>query len=78
MKAKDLYQQGVSKAEEKARRLRAEQNQRVLREQMAEKLHRDCVADTVMSESEQRFMKPLLDNAKATVGTARPLDISFG
>ena len=77
VKAKDLHQRSLEQAADKTRRLKAKENQRVLREQMAEKMHRDCIADTIMTNTEQKLNKPLLQEAQESVGTARPMAISF-
>jgi hypothetical protein len=77
VKAKDQHSVSVEKAKAKARRLLAIENQRTLKEQMAEKLERDALDDIKISDKERQFMKPLLDQAKCTVVAPRPIAINF-
>lgn len=73
MKAKDLHSRSVRKAEDDARRLAAVENQRVLREQAAEKAQRDMLGDVNMTRREREFMRPVVSHAQTTVQHPHPI-----
>ena len=57
----------MESAAAKARRLAAEQQQRVLKQQWRDKLEVDYLGDILMDQRERTFMKPELAVAKSTV-----------
>ena len=67
VKAKDLHGAGIEKVAQRTRRLAAEETQRVLQQQMQDKLERDYLDDLVMSDAERKVMKPVLSRAKQAV-----------
>jgi hypothetical protein len=76
VKAKDLHARSVQKAEAEAVRLAAVENQRILKEQMAEKLERDVFGEINMTEKVKEFMRPVLRQAEASVGKPHPIAVN--
>lgn len=76
VKAKDLHSRSVQKAEDDARRLAAIENQRVLREQAAEKAQRDMFGDVNMTGREREFMRPVLSQAHISVGRPHAIAVN--
>jgi transcriptional antiterminator Rof (Rho-off) len=72
---KDAQVAHAEKLETKARQLAARQNQEYLLKQMEEKLRRDFLDDTDMSQREKEFNKPILTHASATVKQPRHINI---
>jgi hypothetical protein len=76
VKAKDLHARSVQKAEAEACRIAAIENQRSLKEQMAEKLRRDYFGEIDMTKNEKEFMRTVLRQAEASVGKPHPIAVN--
>lgn len=75
VKAKATHAAYVEKVNMQARKLAAQQNQSVIRQQIADKIRKDALADAEMSSQERQFMKPLLAKAKATIKEPKCINI---
>lgn len=77
VQVKDAQAAHAEKLENKARQLAARQNQEYLLKQMQEKMRKDFLDDTGMSQREKEFNQPILKHAYATVKQPSHINI-FG
>lgn len=75
VEAKAKHAAYVEKVNMQVRRMAALQNQGFIRQQMAEKLEKDFLDDTDMSNREREFMAPQLTQAHHRVKQPRHINI---
>jgi hypothetical protein len=77
VKAKDAYNASVEQARHRAVRLAAEEHQRALRAQMADKQRRDYLDGAGMAPTEAALNRPLLAVAESTVVAPHPIAVNL-